>query len=445
MKRSCLTMLVATTLASAPSAAQVRTAVPVREAGVAEATSADSVGFLYGVRELSDGRLLVNDAGARRVLLLDATLRVIRIVADSSAGSGISYGRSPTGIVRYVADSTLLVDLTARAFLVIDPQGTIVRVMSVPRPADVAFMWNPAFGTPGFDGKGRLFYRGWLMPAMRGAEHGAGVNLPATPSIADSAPILRADLDARVVDTLGWVRIPKLRATMTPVPGGMKFTPTINPVSTIDDWVLLGDGTIAIVRGQDYHIDWIAPDGTRSSSPKMPFDWKRLSEEEKAAIVDSTRRQLAGQVVSITGAGSASAAAAATMPLPNPAMAAPHTMPVGGGAGVDREPGPHRASADTAREAPNVVSPDELPDYLPPVLRSGTMRADPDGNIWILPSTSSQAGGGLIYDVINRSGEVFQRVRLPQGRVLQGFGAGGVIYMTSHVTGGPRLERARLR
>lgn len=442
MKCSCLT-IIAATLASTTGTAQVRTTIPIREVGVAQAVSADTVGFLYGVRELSDGRLLVNDAGARRLLLLDASLRVIRVVADSIAGSGISYGRRPTGIIPYVADSTLLVDLSARAFLVVDPQGVIVRVMSVPSPADIAFMWNPAFGAPGFDSRGRLIYRGWLMPSMRGTDHGGNAAIPAAPTIPDSAPILRADLDERTVDTLGWVRIPRLRATMTPVPGGLRMTPTINPVSTIDDWALLGDGWIGIVRGQDYHVDWIAPDGGRLSSPKMPFDWKRLSEDEKAAIVDSTRKQLAKQTLSIAGPGSTSAAAAATMPLPNPAMATPHTMPTGGAA--EAEPGRHRAAADTAQELPNVVPPDELPDYLPPVLRSGTMKADPEGNIWILPSTSSQGGSGLLYDVINRKGEVFQRVRLPQGRVLLGFGAAGAVYMTSHNNGGPRLERARLR
>jgi hypothetical protein len=40
---------------------------------------------------------------------------------------------------------------------------------------------------------------------------------------------------------------------------------------------------------------------------------------------------------------------------------------------------------------------------------------------------------------------VFERVRLPAGRALEGFGANGVIYMTSHGVGGARLERARVK
>ena len=86
----------------------------------------------------------------------------------------------------------------------------------------------------------------------------------------------------------------------------------------------------------------------------------------------------------------------------------------------------------------------DLPDYMPPVLRSGLMKADAEGNVWILPSTSSQSGGGLLYDVVNRKGELFQRVRLPAGRALEGFGANGAIYLTSHDGDKVFLERARM-
>ena len=46
----------------------------------------------------------------------------------------------------------------------------------------------------------------------------------------------------------------------------------------------LPDGSVAILRGSDYNIEWINADGTRVSTPKMPFDWKRLSDDDKAAI-----------------------------------------------------------------------------------------------------------------------------------------------------------------
>jgi hypothetical protein len=106
--------------------------------------------------------------------------------------------------------------------------------------------------------------------------------------------------------------------------------------------------------------------------------------------------------------------------------------------------GPRSAPPPFARPKPDVVSVRDLPDYVPPVLRTGTMRTDPDGNIWILPSTSSQSAGGLLYDVINRKGEIFQRVRIPQGRALAGFGGKGVVYLTARDSSGTHVERARL-
>ena len=101
-------------------------------------------------------------------------------------------------------------------------------------------------------------------------------------------------------------------------------------------------------------------------------------------------------------------------------------------------------TAPPVSQVAQLVDPSELPDYYPPLLQSGEMRADVDGNVWILPSTSSQAGRGLLYDVVNRRGEIVERVRLPEGRALEGFGANGAVYLTSHEAEGTHLERARV-
>ena len=95
--------------------------------------------------------------------------------------------------------------------------------------------------------------------------------------------------------------------------------------------------------------------------------------------------------------------------------------------GNDGNPAPQATMGNNAAipAIAEVAPASDLPDYMPPVLRSGLMKADAEGNVWILPSTSSQAGGGLLYDIVNRKGELFQRVRLPAGRALEGFGANG--------------------
>jgi hypothetical protein len=78
-----------------------------------------------------------------------------------------------------------------------------------------------------------------------------------------------------------------------------------------------------------------------------------------------------------------------------------------------------------------VISADKISDYYPP-LRPGAALADRDGNLWILPTTSSESHKGeLVYDLVNDKGELFKRVRVPLGRLIVGFGPGGTVYMTS--------------
>jgi hypothetical protein len=68
-------------------------------------------------------------------------------------------------------------------------------------------------------------------------------------------------------------------------------------------------------------------------------------------------------------------------------------------------------------------------DYYPPI-RAGAVQADFAGNVWILPSTTAhRVPGGVVYDVVNRRGELFERVQLPVSRSIAGFGRNGAIYM----------------
>lgn len=62
----------------------------------------------------------------------------------------------------------------------------------------------------------------------------------------------------------------------------------------------------------------------------------------------------------------------------------------------------------------------------------------------ILPTTSVSAAGGFTYDVVNRNGDVFERVQLPKGHVLVGFGAHNVVYLTKIDGKATYLERALL-
>ena len=69
--------------------------------------------------------------------------------------------------------------------------------------------------------------------------------------------------------------------------------------------------------------------------------------------------------------------------------------------------------------------------------------ADADGNLWI--RTSQNINGIPVYNVVNRAGELIDRVQLPQNRVLVGFGPNGVVYLAVRDGATAHLEKARVR
>src|SRR5439155_927873 len=58
-------------------------APPIRKIATASAVSTEKLGNIVSVRELPDGRVLVNDGQRRRVLLMDTSLKLVDVVLDS--------------------------------------------------------------------------------------------------------------------------------------------------------------------------------------------------------------------------------------------------------------------------------------------------------------------------------------------------------------------------
>ncbi len=414
---------------------------PVRPLGpVVRVSAADLLGSVAAVRPLPGGRVLVNDITRRQLVLLDSSFAQEAVLADTTAATGNAYSGRIAGMIPYRGDSTLFIDPTSLSMLVLDGAGKVVRVMAVPRPNDAMFMVGGPFGTPGFDSKGRIVYRGLTLPTMSASSAGGAPSaLPLIPQMPDSAPILRVALDTRALDTASFFKIPKTRLNVVQNDrGGMSVSMMMNPMPVVDDWTLLPDGTLAVLRGADYHLDWLAPDGTRTSTAKIPFDWQRLSDEAKVAFLDSAKTAIEAQrALATTVAGATNAVFAG---------------PTGGGAAmtsmrIEIAGAPPRAAAQAgaatgmAMPALNMVPPADIPDYRP-AFGTGAMRADLEGNLWI--RTSKIVNGGPVYDVVNRSGVLIDRVVFPFGRVIAGFGP-GVVYMGVRDEKGARLELARMR
>jgi hypothetical protein len=389
----------------------------VRPLGQTIAISSEALASIAGLRELPNGAVLVNDMAKRRVVLLDAALKSSTTIADSTSNTGNAYGSRPGGLIPYRGDSTLFVDGASLSMFVIDGTGKIARTMAVPRSRDVGSLIGPAAATVGFDAGGRLVYRAGV--AIRaGAPVVGDKGAMTAPGVPDSAMIVRVDLATRKMDTLAYFKIPKRSMTMTPLPnGGMSMKSELNPLPITDEWAILSSGIVVIVRGQDYHVDVVGTNGEMTHAAKIPFDWQRLTDEDKAAVIDSAKAAM--QKAPVSGEGIITG-----------------TMIVTGGRGG----GPGDIPPMTA----DFVSPSELPDYRP-AFSQNALRPDADGNLWIRINPTKPTNGGPMYDVVNSRGVLIDRVQVPASRTIVGFGKGGTVYTAVREGSGLLLERAKLR
>jgi hypothetical protein len=387
--------------------------VPIIELPEPTTKSAIAFGGVLGVRVLSNGNILVSDAGRRQMHLFDSTLSRGEVVRDSAPGSATSYGPRAQRLMKWVGDSSLVGDYQAGTLLILGPTAQVARVMA---PLEV----NMTLGKTEADDKGRLLYQ-----TQRREDPALGLERAKIP---DSSLLVRGDFETRRIDTLARLKSSGTTKLLGRVGDGpVRFF--TEPVPLTDDWAQLTDGSIAVVRGIDYHVDWIAPDGSTRSAPKMPFDWKRITDEEKQHLIDSVRDRAKEQYADQLARYKAQPPADAPSP------------PTGPGQRVSSAGQPMRAPVPMEYVAPDLK---DVFDFHPP-LRRNAVTADLDGNLWILPTSTAQSKKGeLVYDVTNAKGE-FYRVRAPAGRSIAGFGKGGVVFLLNgDKTNGFYLEKVKL-
>ncbi len=444
--RATLCVASAFALALGPRVTLARQTIPIRRVTV-RATLAEPIRTSFpAVYELSPSTILLDDGAARRAILLDSALEHARALADTSGTAPLPW--KPEKLIRFLGDTMLRADLGSRSLLVILPDGRPGRSMAMPSPAAIGPIVSS--GLVATDGRGRLVFQGQRpfsvpQPCVPGALNEVP---PATLPAVDTIPIERGDFDRRSIDTVAYVRLannsfaPQVLkdANCKAVSATVRVDPSM-PV--VDSWTVTSQGLIAIVRGHDYHIDWIDPNGRRRSTPKMPFDWRRITDEEKQAKRDSAR----SVIDSVTTAGGYrlqvcpnSYALYTNAPPPGRRL----TTDDGGGRGRGGDPERPVDLCQVVSVTARYAQLGEMPDYIAPI-REYSALADRDGNVWILPTTTLSARGGLLYDVVNPLGQLTHRVQLPAGRAIAGFGANGVVYLSSRdTTGYTTIERVTI-
>nr|MDQ2668054.1 hypothetical protein [Gemmatimonadota bacterium] len=306
--RACALLFVATTAAAQTSTTPK---IPIRQLPAAAATSTDSIGSVAAVRQLPNGNVLLNDQARRRIVLLDPSMKVIGLIADSTSTTNNAYGVRPGGMITYRGDSTLFIDPAGLSMLVLDPTGKIIRTMAAPRANDVNFLIGGASGNPGFDTDGRLVYRTMDFGFGRGRGAGPQPGVPfVPPTPPDSAALVRFDLTSRKLDTVGFFKIPKSNISMSQDANGrMNISITMNPLPVVDDWAVMSDGTVAFVRGSDYHVDFVGAGGAKRSTDKIPYEWQRMNDDDKSRFLDSAKAAIDRTRAAIAAGGPGAGAA----------------------------------------------------------------------------------------------------------------------------------------
>ena len=400
-------IVIAASLAFAAHTLRAQSAIPERTLGAPTVVGTEVFQSVVAVRELSDGRVIIVQPGppnrmartmmaamaarmgpegrgsatldstlllrpasrVARVVLLNASLTTVTPIGNTGSGPG-EYAE-PEGLVAGPKDTTLLIDASRGDILVIDQAGRIVGSKTTP-VAQVALI---APGGLAIDHAGRLLYQ----PRVQESRNNPGGMEIVTP---DTAPITAYDFTTRGTIPVAQVHVEKASSTMesdSTKPGTMRMRLQTFPFPTIDDWVMMPDGTIAIIRGADFHVDWIAPNGKIRSTPPIQY--------AKVAVTDSDKVKFRAR---------------------------------------------HHMFGDSLPMMPRNVSmtqlePDSFPKFKPPFSARGA-KAAPDGTIWI-PARIISPAAKEGYDVIGPDGRVRERVHLAKGQVLVGFGK-GVVYVT---------------
>ncbi|HKS07291.1 MAG TPA: hypothetical protein VJR92_13370 [Gemmatimonadaceae bacterium] len=336
-----------------------------RSLGAPNAELKDPFTHISTIREMRDGRVLAVDERESKLMIVDFTAGTATQLGRTGNGPG-EYALSGR-LVALPGDTSALHDPRNVRYLIIYPDGKLGPTF---RLDDSVWMKLGSRGTVprASDSRGSLFFEGSPYTVMRG---GTGIPTPY-----DSTPIMRYDRRSSKLDTVAWVNLDKGNVVIQPGPErGLSIRVGALAWPSRDDWVVLPDGGVAVIRASDYHIDRYGPNGGRVSGPPLRIAPLAVTEAEKNAWREDRRA---------------------------------------------------RAVSRTDGTIPQTIQDPTWPAVLPP-FEYWQSFARPNGDIWVL--RSHRAAAPSIYDVFNAAGALAARIQLPPNTRLVGFGAKSTVYL----------------
>lgn len=333
-----------------------------------------------GVRELSDGRVVVIDSRDKIVQVVD--FKSGQAVKVGREGSGPGEYAVPLRIVPLPGDSSGVYDMLNSRMLVVLPNGKPGPFVTIEQPQSAGpggGMVRIGGAAPRFaDARGRLYWTGQPFTITAPGE---------PPKSADSVPVLRYDRATKKTDSLAWVRVPRSNVQTSGGGGNVRMMVGVaNPFEPRDEWAVTPDGRVAVLRSPEYRVEWYGPTGKGATST-IPYEKVKVTEKHKAQWRES-RRQMTTMMFTVNNG---------------------------------------QRSVRTGPPEANIPDPGNWPELLPPFLENAVQVA-PNGMIWVA-RTRDADDDTPNYDVLDASGKVAMKVELPKGARLVGVG-NGVVYVT---------------
>jgi hypothetical protein len=365
-----LSLAIALIVAQTPALAQN---VPTRLLSKPDAEFPEPFSYLSGVRELNDGRLIVIDPREKALRVIDMTRGTSNNLGREGSGPG-EYA-IPFRLLALPGDTTAMSDMVNNRMLVIHPDATVGGFLDPTVPAPVG---EVRFGSTGTmpteaDIKGRLYYQG-----LRYRRTEAG------PRPADSVPMIRWDRTSGERDTVAWMPLPDIN--LIAARSGQRTTYFVPPFGGTNLMLAAPDGRVAIVHHDPYKVDFVSETGQRTIGQPIPYERLRISDGHKAEWREAQRGRT--NVMSMSSVD---------------------------GRSTQMEPGGQQGDP-----------PEWGGEFMPPFLGPAALAFSNDGHLWI--RRTGPPGQPPLFDVIDRAGNLVQKVVLPKRSRLVGFGK-GVVYI----------------
>ena len=248
------------------------------------------------VRELPDGRVLINDPRETRVVVADLKAGTVQQIGRKGQGPN-EYGAA-ANLLALGGDSTLMVDGSTHRWVLFSGAAIAVTL-----PPDAPILKAAKTFARGADARGNVWsLQSSSFLANLDPQHMRTGTTTTGPS--DSDYVVRANRVTFKVDTVASLRSAVSRVSVTADAQGKLANVSVMrpPLAVGEEAVLFADGWFAVARLNPYRVDWISPEAKVSKGQPLPVTPIKSTKAEKDAYFE---RQQAAQAAGRSGGGGA--------------------------------------------------------------------------------------------------------------------------------------------